>query len=463
MNTTRDPEVVLGTWLDEGPAQLPTDTRRAILVGVRTFPRRPRRITWPRLDWRPTFAALGGAAAVVLAVVLALGVLNQGGNAAASPTPSPSPTAPSAGPRVFTEIAPGDYADIPDWPLSARTSPPRVWTGTEVIVWGDGIYGLAGDGAAFDLAEGTWRVIAEGPLSPRAEPAVTWTGTEMIVWGGREENTFFYDGAAYNPVTDTWRSLPTSPFFGADPIMVWTGTEAVVLGVSGSSETSGEYLGTVAYDPATDGWRSLKSSPVSVRFGSGAWWTGDAVVVADVTNAPEFDAMARYDTATDQWTMLDVGPSAALVGVPDADGTVTTFLDLPSDFGAPVQLIDANADLLGELPSLPDEAGVFGDQIAASGVWVGEEAVFEIWSDGTDFQLEQIWALNLSTETWRRLNTDTALPRIDRSVLVADDLLLMWNRPSDVYRGTPRACCVAPPGIGGSIYRVGAPSPSPAP
>jgi hypothetical protein len=456
MNTTRDPEVVLGTWLDEGPAQLPTDTRQAILVGVRTFPRRPRRFTWPRIDWRPTFAALGGAAAVVLAVVLALGVLNQGGNVAASPTPSPSPTAMAASPRVFTEIAPGEYVDVPDWPLSARTSPPRVWTGTEIIVWGDGINGLAGDGAAFDLAKGTWRVIAEAPLSPRAEPAVAWTGTEMLVWGGRhQENTFFYDGAAYDPASDTWRSLPASPFFGKDPIMVWTGDEAVVLGVSGDSESAGEYLGVVAYDPATDTWRSLKSSPLSVYFRSGAWWTGDSIVVADVAYAPEFDTVARYDIAADEWTLLEVGSSAALVGLPDDDAAVGTFLNVPSEFGAPVRLIDTNADLLGELPAFPGEPGVFGDQIAAFGVWVGDEAVLEIWNEGSDYQLEQIWALNPITQTWRRLDTDTAFPRIDRSVLVADDLLLMWNRRTDVYRGTPRVCCVAPPGNGGSIYRIG--------
>ena len=63
--------------------------------------------------------------------------------------------------------------------------------------------------------------------------AVAWTGTEMIVWGGRVDNSFYYDGAAYNPVSDTWRVLPTAPggFDARDPIMVWTGHEAVVSGL----------------------------------------------------------------------------------------------------------------------------------------------------------------------------------------------------------------------------------------
>ena len=73
-----------------------------------------------------------------------------------------------------------------DWPLGERTSPPMVWTGTELVVWGGGIYDAAGDGAAFNLAKGTWRVIAQAPIGPRETPAVAWTGTEMLVWGGRD-------------------------------------------------------------------------------------------------------------------------------------------------------------------------------------------------------------------------------------------------------------------------------------
>ena len=40
MNIDRDPEAVIAAWLDDGPAQLPTETRHAIAVGIRTVPRR---------------------------------------------------------------------------------------------------------------------------------------------------------------------------------------------------------------------------------------------------------------------------------------------------------------------------------------------------------------------------------------------------------------------------------------
>jgi hypothetical protein len=334
-----------------------------------------------------------------------------------------------------------------------------VWTGAELIAWGDGIYGLAGDGAAFNLANGTWRVLADAPLSPRSESAVAWTGTEMIVWGGRVENSFYYDGAAYDPVTDKWRLLPPPPavFAGKDPSMLWTGDEAVVFGVMGNSDTYGEYIRAAAYDPVTDSWRSLANPPDSVRVGGGAWWTGDSIVVAEVGLDPALDRLARFEIAAVQWTLLDVGSSAAVVGVLGADGTVSTFVNLPSDTGAAAQLIDSTGSLLAELPAFPGDLGVFGDTIGAYGLWVGEEAVFEIWNDGPDYQPEQIWALNPSTQSWRRLDADTAFPRIDHSTSVAGDLLLMWNRPSDVYQG--RVCCVAPPSKGGSIYRVGTTSP----
>ena len=458
---------LLDSWFTEGPTSLPDRTVAAIVEGLDDVHQRgPIRLPW-RLSM-PRFAfALSGAAIVLVVGAFALGVYFNQQNVAVnpSPTPSASPTASAASPALFTEIAPGEMVDMPDWPLNERTSPPSVWTGTELIVWSDGTYGSADDGAAFNLADGSWRVIAEAPLSPRSESAVAWTGTEMIVWGGRVEDSFYYDGAAYNPVTDTWRLLPRPPatFAGKDPSMLWTGEEAVVLGVMGDSETTGEYIGAAAYDPVTDSWRSLAKSSNSFQIGDGSWWTGDSIVVADVGYDPRFDKIARYDMAAGKWTMLDVGSSAAVVGVPGSDGRVTTFINVPSKSGAPIQLIDSDGTVLSELPAFPGDPGVFGDQVAASGLWVGDEAVFEIWNDGPEYQPEEIWALNPSTESWRRLDAAMSFPRIDQTVRVAGDLMLTWNRASDVYRGTPRMCCVAPPSKGGSIYRVGTPSRSEVP
>ena len=100
-----------------------------------------------------------------MAAALTFNVIGLIGPAGRTFSYGPTPTSPD----VFTEIAPGQIVAMPDGPVGERTTPPMVWTGTELIVWGDGIYGQAGDGEAFDLADGTWRVIARAPLTPRSE------------------------------------------------------------------------------------------------------------------------------------------------------------------------------------------------------------------------------------------------------------------------------------------------------
>jgi len=98
MNINRDPEALMGAWLDDGPAQLPVETRQAIVVGLRTQPRRRRGITWPfgdglvrpRLDLR--LAALGVSAIALLLVAgaIVLSILSQNNHLPAAPLPSTS-------------------------------------------------------------------------------------------------------------------------------------------------------------------------------------------------------------------------------------------------------------------------------------------------------------------------------------------------------------------------------------
>jgi N-acetylneuraminic acid mutarotase len=48
-------------------------------------------------------------------------------------------------------------------------------------------------------------------LKGRYYHSATWTGEEVIVFGGYNYRRSFADGAAYNPLTDRWRRLPTAP------------------------------------------------------------------------------------------------------------------------------------------------------------------------------------------------------------------------------------------------------------
>ncbi|MCY7299232.1 MAG: hypothetical protein LH616_08485, partial [Ilumatobacteraceae bacterium] len=120
----------------------------------------------------------------------------------------------------------------------------------------------------------TYRALADSPLSARRVPGV-WTGTEMIMLGGVSGGDLTgnagnaeSDGAAYNPMTDTWRL--TKPGF-AHPgfVPVWTGTLIIQFAKGGA----------VWYDPATDEWSSG-----DMMFGEvphedrSPVWTGSVVV-----------------------------------------------------------------------------------------------------------------------------------------------------------------------------------------
>ena len=54
MSTPRDPDVVLAAWLDDGPADLPSSTRRAISTAVRTTPQARAGLGLPA--WRPSMS-----------------------------------------------------------------------------------------------------------------------------------------------------------------------------------------------------------------------------------------------------------------------------------------------------------------------------------------------------------------------------------------------------------------------
>ncbi|WP_110207744.1 hypothetical protein [Nocardioides daejeonensis] len=102
---------------------------------------------------------------------------------------------------------------------------------------------------------GAWRPMAASPLSPRHASLAVWTGSEMVVVGGltdfvcpptadcATDGEPSAEAAAYNPATDTWRTLPDAPVpvgrisgswsvreegEGGD-LIAWSGGEVVVV------------------------------------------------------------------------------------------------------------------------------------------------------------------------------------------------------------------------------------------
>jgi hypothetical protein len=106
MNQPRDPDAIIATWLDDGPIDLPDETRRAISVGLRTQPRARRMAILGGSSMSP-INRLVAAAAVVLAVggLSAFVLSNRAGGPGATPAP-PGSVAPLATPSPSPSVEP---------------------------------------------------------------------------------------------------------------------------------------------------------------------------------------------------------------------------------------------------------------------------------------------------------------------------------------------------------------------
>lgn len=177
----------------------------------------------------------------------------------------------------------------------------RVWTGTELVVWGNA---STGTGARYHPGNDVWTPMSPSVLSGRIYPHCCWTGTHVLIYGGNSNGPNDGGGALYDPATDTWASMNTTgqPWTGGlrttttTCATVWTGTEMIVWG--GSDGMTGVLADGGRYDPSTNTWSPIPvAAGVSGRIGHLAIWTGTEMVVAG-GNVPSH---ARYAPATGNW------------------------------------------------------------------------------------------------------------------------------------------------------------------
>jgi hypothetical protein len=214
-----------------------------------------------------------------------------------------------------------------------------------------------------------WELLPPGPLTPRASALGVWTGDEVLVIGGEPEawcppnadcNSPDFlplaDGAAFDPVSDSWRLIADAPFpFSNNASAVVVGDAVYVLvheisrpgapggflrylvsedrwerlpspspeadwyhlvGTSGSvaafphSDEAGKKP-DVQFDPATGSWHQLPSDPLSPSFDrSMVFVDGDLYLFAQnlVPNPgsenPPLVRAARLDLAAGTWEVL---------------------------------------------------------------------------------------------------------------------------------------------------------------
>lgn len=156
---------------------------------------------------------------------------------------------------VQEQIGPGAYTgragqeavelDGSTWrkaPAPAAPTPP-LWTGRELLSPA-GRPPTAGMGGPLSThfrgqrlePGGQWRPIAAGPVDSLLGTS-TWTGAALVTAG---TTTATADaggqvlpgaGAAWDPVTDRWASLPAAPLVGDRAVQVWTGNQLLQWGL----------------------------------------------------------------------------------------------------------------------------------------------------------------------------------------------------------------------------------------
>lgn len=197
-----------------------------------------------------------------------------------------------------------------------------VWTGSRLLVWGgaNAGVGLLNTLGVYDPATNTWLTPAppNAPYGARNSTAV-WTGSEFIVWGGHFSGTgasslMTNQGAAYNPATNSWRSISSvgSATPRQDPVSAWTGNEMVIWG--GVGEVGSIVNGVGRYNPVTDTWQSTTSvnepnhavTP-SANTQSVGIWSGQNLIIwgkRDDILMPATTTGGWYNPQRDQWNLF---------------------------------------------------------------------------------------------------------------------------------------------------------------
>lgn len=155
-------------------------------------------------------------------------------------------------------------------------------------------------------------MIAAAPIDANAPLESVYTGKELIVWGSHRGDGAG-TGAAYDPASDSWRTIPDPPIGLSDANTVWTGKEVVVFGAdlrAGNRATT-EFAVGAAYDPAANSWREIAPSELSPQA-SDVVWDGSQMVAADYLLG-----VAGYDPVGDAWTPLPRLPTNACEGYPE--------------------------------------------------------------------------------------------------------------------------------------------------
>lgn len=321
---------------------------------------------------------------------------------------------------------------------------------------------------------GTWEQVADAPLTPRANALVVWTGDEVLVIGGDTTppcppsagctdtgGTPPQDGAAYDPVADTWRPIADAPV----PVS-WGGEAAFADGVL-YLRALDENERITRYDVAADRWDEIPAPPLMAARTLLA--DGDRLLAPlQLTAGLGDDAVdLAFDPATGGWTDLPIDPirdaqARQIQSVdgrlyliagslePEADGMGADVHAALLDDGTWRQLPDPDTD--GYLPSLaaldlivsPQDDETAGDGDDVPGRWALDPTTDEwvdvpeipsaegpdvagAWAAGDHHLFVSNLVLDTATRTWAPLGAPDELERRGAQAAAVGDRLFVFG------------------------------------
>jgi hypothetical protein len=192
-----------------------------------------------------------------------------------------------------TAVVRGEWAQLPDGPLSARREVTGAWLDQKFVLvggWSDRpCPPSAGcvppekpalrDGASFDPSTGTWRRIAPAPAPVSGWNSVVVDGKLYLLTSdlGRSASPVLF--LSYDPSRDSWATLP--PPAGEGLELVAAGRQ--IVAVSYSDERSPAI--DSAYDPRSRAWRRLPEDPLGLTYDRSAVWLGDQLLLSGINRS----------------------------------------------------------------------------------------------------------------------------------------------------------------------------------
>ncbi len=383
----------------------------------------------------------GAAAAIALVVVLVI----------AAPRVSPSPSLassaprgsvagqastvappPSSAPSAIVERAPeppvatvvGATTEVIRSPLTNRSGPTVVWTGSEAIVWGgwpvtprEGISPPA-EGAAYDPAGDDWRMLPDAPIRGLSDHLAVWTGREMLVWGGytqiRPKPPSV--GAAYNPKNGRWRTLAPAPMrWASGATSVWADGEWIIA--IARDRTDG--IEVAAYDPRRDRWRELPRVPGTLSEENQLVWTGSELLLMNSAAG-----MYRLATGADMWTKANVASER----VDPIVWTGDRLLGIENSLsGWSLVVWDSVSDTWSRIPEPAREIYEHEGLGEREFVWAGDRAL--LMDSVMAFHTDTAFAYDPLTAQWWTMRPASGFDSHEGVQVWADDRLLVLGGP----------------------------------